>query len=189
MQDSNSSFSWGTTMKSTICLALAMVLFGACSYAHTSHGSENENSSHLDPGFSLAVTPPANPLSLRSPINITITVKNITDKDIFWSSETGPDNAYMAFRYLLKKDGREVETTFFHRVITGRQRQGDPAAVYSGSSILFPKPPGIMFVMTVDLRRLYEITEPGQYELDISRFTEDNKTVVRANTVTLNIVP
>ena len=46
-----------------------------------------------------------------------------------------------------------------------------------------------MFVITVDLKRLYQITEPGQYTLEISRVAEDDKTIVHSNTVTLNIVP
>jgi hypothetical protein len=90
---------------------------------------------------------------------------------------------------MLKKDGREVETTLFHRKITGRQREGDPKEIDEGGTVLIAYPPGIMFTSKIDLRRLYEIIEPGQYTLEISRIAEDNKTVVHSNTVTLNIVP
>jgi hypothetical protein len=43
--------------------------------------------------------------------------------------------------------------------------------------------------MTIDLKRLYEITEPGEYTLDVSRIEDGNKTTVHANIVTLKIVP
>ena len=44
-----------------------------------------------------------------------------------------------------------------------------------------------MFVMMVDLDRLYEIREPGLYNLVITRLAEDDKTIVRSNAVTLDI--
>jgi len=43
--------------------------------------------------------------------------------------------------------------------------------------------------MPIDLKRLYEIKEPGVYTLDVSRFDEDSKTMVRSKTLTLKIVP
>jgi hypothetical protein len=73
--------------------------------------------------------------------------------------------------------------------MSGRQRAKDPVEVLSESTILLPKPPGTMFVHTVDLKRLYQIAEPGRYTLDVSRIAEDDKTIVHSNTITLNIVP
>ena len=95
----------------------------------------------------------------------------------------------MDFTYLLVKDGREVETTFFHRKISGRNRSDGRPEVWTGSSILRPRPPGTIFVMPIDLNRLYEIKQPGAYLLDVSRFDEDSKTTVRSKTLTLKIVP
>jgi len=95
----------------------------------------------------------------------------------------------MACRYDLERNGHEVETTFFHRKITGRNRLGDPNEVYAGSSVVFPNPPGKMFEMKIDLKRLYQITEPGEYTLHVSRYDEESKTTVDANAVTIRIEP
>jgi hypothetical protein len=168
---------------------LATVLSGICCVAQTSPDAATQKPTSTDPGFTITVAPPASPIRVGSPIKVTITVKNVTNSDIYWNSDRGPDTVYNAFRLLLRKDGREVETTFFHRKITGRNRPGDPNEVGSGSSILLPHPPGTMFVMTIDLKRLYEITEPGEYTLDVSRIEDGNKTTVHANIVTLKIVP
>jgi hypothetical protein len=46
-----------------------------------------------------------------------------------------------------------------------------------------------MFVMTIDLKRLYQITEPGDYTLEVSRDAEDDKTVVHSNSLALKILP
>jgi hypothetical protein len=180
-------------MKVINCLATVLMLSGICRFglAQTSPVVGNGTSVSAAPGYTITLTEPTNPFSLDLPILVTMTIKNITGGDIFWRAFRGTDKDswYPDFRYLLKKDGKEAETTFFHRKISGRQRSGDPAEVSSGSTILLPKPPGTMFVITVDLKHLYQITEPGQYTLEISRVAEDDKTFVHSNTVTLNIVP
>lgn len=171
--------------------ALAALLNGISCLGQAASPAQTDQPISQAPGYTLTLDQPTVDLHLGAPIEVTLTVKNITDHDIFWSArwEIGKDGAYKGFRYRLMKDGKEADTTFFHRYISGRQRPGDPNEVDSGSSILLPKPPGIIFVMTLDLGRLYKITEPGQYTLGISRVAEDNKTIVHANTITLNIVP
>jgi hypothetical protein len=105
----------------------------------------------VNPVFSITVDPPAAPIRLGSPINVTVTVTNISGKEIYMESYRSQNAKYMDFTYLLVKDGREVETTFFHRKISGRNRSDDPPEVWTGSSILRPRPPGTIFVMPIDL--------------------------------------
>jgi hypothetical protein len=176
-------------MKRSKLFAMVVLLFGPCCFGQVSPNTPNEKPPSLNREFSITVDPPAAPIGLGSPINVTVTVTNISSKEIYWSSDRGKDTVYKAFVVLLVKDGREVETTFFHRKITGRQRPDDPLETDDGSSISLRHPPGKMFVMTIDLTRLYEIKEPGLYKLDVSRFDEYSKATVRAKTLTLTIVP
>jgi len=171
--------------------AILIALSGVFCSAQTSPAAANSKPTPMPqgPGYTLTVDQPLSSISLKAPISVTMTVKNISGEEILWRAYRGKDSEYKGFRFLLKKNGQEVETTFLHRKLTGRQRQDDPSDVMSGSSIVFPWEAEKKFLMTIDLKRLYEITEPGQYTLDISRPEEDNKTVVRANTVTLDIVP
>ena len=159
--------------------------------AQTSPVVGSGSSAAMAAGYTITLTHPTNSFRLGSPIQVTMTVKNITDRDIFWSASRGTDNDtwYADFRFLLTKDGKEVETTSFHRLISGRQRPNDPVAIWSKSTILIPKPPGTIFVITVDLKHLYQITEPGQYMLEISRVAEDNKTIVHSNLAAINVEP
>jgi hypothetical protein len=140
-----------------------------------------------DPGFSIFVTASTTLYKLGEPVQVTVTVTNNTNHDVFWSAERVREPQYMACRYDLERNGHEVETTFFHRKITGRNRVGDPNEVYSGSSILLREPPGKIFDMKIDLARLYEITEPGEYTLRVSRYDEGTRTTVHANVVTIRI--
>jgi len=154
-------------------------------------GAGDGNPASAASGYTITLTQPKNPFHLDSPIQVTMTIKNITQKDILWRAgrSTDIDAWYHDFQFLFQNNGKEVETTFFHRKISNRQRPDDPVDVWSGSTILLPKPPGTMFVMTIDLKHLYQITEPGQYMLEVSHLAEDDRTVVRSNAVTLSIVP
>jgi hypothetical protein len=144
------------------------------------------------PVFSITLEPPSTPIRLGSPVKITVTITNITSKDIYLDSTrtTSDIGAYRDFQYLLAKDGQEVETTFFHRRMTARYRPDDPQeAPWSGSSILLPHPPGKIWAMTIDLKRLYEIKQAGEYTVIVSRFDDYSKTIVRSNTLRFKIVP
>jgi hypothetical protein len=163
-------------------------LLGLCCFGQTSSNAAANRSTTVDPGYSIMVAPPADPIRLGSPINVTVTVKNISEREIYWRSEFS-DTAYRAFSVLLMKNGSEVETTSFGRKVRGQQRPGDPPDVEGGGSILSSVAPGKSFSLTLDLKRLYEITEPGLYTLDVSRMEDGNAANVRAKTLTLKVVP
>lgn len=175
-------------MKWINSFTMAIFLFGPCCFAQTPPNAVNDKSATLKPEFSIVVTPPAGPIKLGVPVNVSVTVTNVSGKEIYWMAES-PDTAYRALNILLKKEGRKVETTAFHRKITGTQRRDDPADVELGNATVSPIPPGKSFTLSIDLTRLYEITEPGVYTLGLGRYDENTKTSVFSNTLTLNIVP
>jgi hypothetical protein len=170
-----------------LALAMVVVLVGSCCFGQAPSKVATKTLVVADPGYSITLTPPADPVRVGSPINVIVTVKNISNKEIYWESEFS-DTAYRAFTILLTKNGSEVETTAFHRKVRSKQRAGDPPEVEHGGSILSTVAPGKSFTFTIDLERLYQITEPGVYVLDISRLGNDHSTVVRAE-MSLKVVP
>jgi hypothetical protein len=168
-----------------LCL-MAAAFAGPWCFAQSARQSSTTPAG-VNPGYSIRVASPTSPIQLGSPCNIAITVKNITNKEIPWRSEF-PDTAYRAFHIVLNGNAQEVETTPVHRRLRGEQRPTDPPQVESGGSLLSFIPPGKSVTFTVDLTRLYNITNPGQYKLDVSRI-EDNNVVVHGNPVTLKFVP
>ncbi len=176
-------------MTRTKQIVVAVLLFGSCCFGQSSPNATTQKPTSSSPAFSLAVDPPAGPIRLGSPVNVTATLTNITTGDINLSSDKSGNGMYTDFTYSLTKDGHEAETTYFDRKITGRQRADDLQEVGAGSSILLPHQPGKVFVWTIDIKKLYQITEPGSYTFEVSRFDEYSKTVVRSKTVTLNMVP
>ena len=171
-------------------LALAMIFAGLCLGQTASPRTTGPSPHSPGPPFAIALDGPSAPVRLNAPISVNITVTNISAKEIWWQWERQhKDAGYRAFSWLLTKGGREVETTLFHRKISGRQRAEDPQEVEHFSSFPVTYPQGKMFTVTVDLNRLYEIKEPGAYTLYVSRLDENSKTTVRSNTLTLNVVP
>ena len=177
-------------MKSRKLVALAILTSGVWCFGQSVPKAEKEGSAPVNSAISLAVDLPATPIRLDAPqINVNITATNVSDKDVWfelWRDKNGP---YKIFRILLMQHGTEVQTTFFHRKITGRQTPDDPLEVESGSLFPVVYPPGKMFVDEIDLKRLYEISAPGVYTLDVSRFDEQSKPTIRSKTVTLKIEP
>lgn len=167
-------------MKRILFITLGIIIGCSC-IAQTSRSSVPH------PVFSIVLSPPAGPISAASPINIKVTVQNISGKDIPWTAQFA-DTAYKAFLFSLDKDGKEVETTFFYRKITDKQRAGDPNEVSDASSFLGVFAAGKSFTETIDLKRLYQITGPGSYTLGVSRYDDESATMV-SSYLTLKIGP
>src|SRR5882672_3492270 len=100
-------------MKRDKFLALVLLLSGPNCFSQTPPAATAKPKQN--PVFSIAVAPPDDPIKLDSPILITVTVTNISGREAYWASDRGADGGYTDFRYLLMKDGHEVETTLFHR--------------------------------------------------------------------------
>jgi hypothetical protein len=177
-------------MKSSkwVVFAMLMVAF-PCLSQRPSNVSET-NSSSVNPGYTLTIGNTAEQFHLNAPVNIAITVKNISSDNIYWRAEFG-NTGYHSFHFLLKSNGKEPETTRFHRLVRNEPRPDDQpeAAKGSGSSIVSALEPGKSFTLMIDLSKLYKITELGQYTLEVSRTQEGTKAVIHSNTVTFNVVP
>jgi hypothetical protein len=143
------------------------------------------------PNYTITITPPSGPLSLQSPLLIEIYYTNTTSSDIYMTADIC--STCTAERILLTKDGKEVETTAFQRLSTGRGQPSD-SKLFSrrdGNTRILRYRPGIFWKFNLDLRKLYNITEPGQYTIGASRTeaTKDGKVAVNSNSVTLDIIP
>jgi len=146
----------------------------------------------LKPNYTITITPPSGPLSLKSPLLVEMYYTNTTTSDRIYM-DVVICSTCVSERILLTKDGKEVDTTPWQRVVTGRGSPSDwklyPSR--SGNSRSFCPAPGAFWKVNLDLRAFYNITEPGQYGLTASRTqtTKDGRVVVKSNTVTLDIVP
>jgi len=167
------------------------LLVGFCCLGPAQAKAAAQAPSHPAPTFSIVLTGPVSPVPLNWPVNVKWSVTNTTNHAIGWAIpwSTSKDAGYLQFSYMLEKDGHEVATTFFDRKISGRVRPDDPrltSADLRGSTVLVPRPPGKIFDMGIDLKRLYKITEPGTYTFQVSRY-DVSKTLVKSNTITITV--
>ena len=144
------------------------------------------------PNYTITMTPPSGPLSLASPLLIETFYTNTTSSDIYMTADIC--RTCTAEQILLTKDGKEVEATPFQRMSTGRGQPSDWKLLppdHTANTRTNRYPPGVFWKVDLDLRKLYKITEPGEYTVKASRTeeTKDGKIVVTSNTVTLDIVP
>ena len=79
--------------------------------------------------------------------------------------------------------------TAFHRKIRNEQRADESQDVQNTDTTLFPLTPGVSLNFTIDLVRLYRITDPGTYTVEISEVDENSKTTVHAEPISLRIAP
>ena len=181
-----------SAMKWTKIVGALGLLVGFCCLAPMQAKAADQSPSRPAPAFSIVLTGPASPVPLNWPVRVTWTATNTSDRDVHWAFQwsTSKDAGFLLFSYLLEKDGHEVETTFFNRKMSGRVRPDDPdldVADLRRDTVLLPVPPGKMFEMAIDLKRLYEITEPGVYTFKVIRYDDVSKTTVRSNTVAITI--
>ena len=168
-------------------LGSAIMMLTLCCHAQTTKSGESAKNDAPKPNFSLDISSPSNPVRLGSQLKVTLMVTNISGGEIGWESYR-PDTAYRGFGFLLTKDGREVETTPYHRFLSGRIRPDDPLSGGAFSSIVFQVKPGTVLTEAIDLGDLYFVTEPGEYKLEVSRFDDSTKSTARSNALVLKIV-
>jgi hypothetical protein len=143
------------------------------------------------PNYTITLTPPSGPLSLTSPLLIEMYYTNTTNSDIYMTANMC--STCTGQQILLTKGGKEVETTPWQRMTTGRGQPSD-AKLFPrshGNTRVFRYPPGVFWKVNLDLRKFYNITEPGEYKVTVIRTeaTKEAKVVVKSNTVALDIVP
>jgi hypothetical protein len=114
-------------MKMTIFIASVLALAGICPFrsAQSSPVTGSDDSTSTSPGYTITLTQPSNPISLKSSIQVTMTINNITSGDVLWRAvrSTDPNSWHSGFSFLLRKNGAEIETTSFHRKCQGDNEQ------------------------------------------------------------------
>src|SRR5258708_10138762 len=101
-------------------LGIAMLFAQSC-LGQTSAKTAGPSPQSSSPAFVIAVDGPTPPVHLDSPININITVTNVSGKEIWFQWDRYKDATYTAFTFLLTNGAHEVETTFVHRKLSDMQ--------------------------------------------------------------------
>jgi hypothetical protein len=131
------------------------------------------------PTFSLKLSSSSPVFALDSPITVDVKITNIGQAELYIDS--GPAPGYRFFRYSLRKANVDVPMTELDRWLRNELLPGDVPLGYLGPTVLFRLSPDKSMNSRIDLSKLFEIKEAGEYELTVERFNVDkNQKVVSA---------
>jgi hypothetical protein len=139
--------------------------------------------------FSLTVTTPQSIITAGAELRVQVTLKNITDHDIFVSRDFARETAERNYVIDVRDEsGQIAPDTAYNRK---RKDPGDakhPNVRY-GSHMLETLKPGEELNDDAVVTKLYDITLPGKYSLQVSRQSSDapGGNIVKSNKIGITV--
>jgi len=143
--------------------------------------------------FSLMISADEPTVSSGSEIWLTITMENKSDHDISVYRENTPDQGGFVYKVDVHEDkGTTVPETKFGRRIQGhdtpeeRAREPYVTLTSGGEQTLAP---GKKMTDRININRLYALSRPGKYIIQVRRFDPENKAFVMSNKIIVTVTP
>jgi hypothetical protein len=138
---------------------------------------------HVDPAFAVRIRLEPDVVKAKSEIRVKTTVVNNSNGKI--SLERSPeDMAELEFQV----DVRDNQGNPAHLTEYGRQvikQEGIPLVThFAGYTVLHP---GGTLKCDVVITRLYDLTQPGKYTIQVQRIEDALKMIVKSNTITVTV--
>ena len=134
--------------------------------------------------FSITIRAPEDEVQIGSDMRVTITLKNLSTKQVLIARHTGADSPEFSYRIVVRDAaGREVEESAYGRGIR------DERAQTAGRSIVDYVQPGGIAVQTAHIGKLVNLRRPGRYTVQVSRKDSASGVTVKSNEITLSVVP
>jgi hypothetical protein len=159
------------------------------------------------PSFSLTIGTPKSALPVGSEVRLDVTVTNISDHDVALTWSSPPELIY-AFDIRDSKGRSPAETERLRWVrgkvaktasgktveldssgkASGRDKVGEPVFGVPGVAIQGSVyKPGQGHSESIILNRTYDLSQPGNYTIQLSKKDSATKTVVKSNAITVTI--
>jgi hypothetical protein len=135
--------------------------------------------------FSITIRAPEDEVQLGSDMRVTITLKNLSTKQVLIARHTGTDSPeFSSFRIVVRDaQGREVEESAY------AQRLRSESAQAAGRSVVDYVQPNGIAVQTAHVTKLVNLRRPGRYTVQVSRRDPVSGVTVKSNEITLSVVP
>jgi hypothetical protein len=147
------------------------------------------------PKFSLTIKTAQGTVKVGSDVVVEAEMKNTSVEDIFYSALTGrgqdPGRSGFAWE-ILNVEGKPVPLTEYGLKINHLESPQDEVGPggyipSAGKTVYGLLGPGKAIVENRTLSKEYDLSKPGKYTVQASRF--DGKTDVKSNTLTLTVMP
>jgi Carboxypeptidase regulatory-like domain len=117
------------------------------------------------------------------PIKIAIRMKNISDHDITMVAVGGNTQAELNYEIIARvKNGEMLNETIYGKGLKGG---------VAGSRKLFTLKPGAEITETSDINKLYDMSMPGEYVIQVEKElpASEGKGTIKSNTITVTVTP
>lgn len=142
--------------------------------------------------FSLTLSAGQSRVQVGFPVIVKIVAKNITNHKILLWWENAYDQGGFVYRADVRDDKNNLspDTKFGRRVKSrGVSPNMAPEDLMVGSGGYLPMKPGESRTDLVNVRKLCDLTHPGKYTIQVSRFDDESKTWVKSNFIGLTVIP
>lgn len=139
--------------------------------------------------FSISISAPEPSVRVGSAIRINATITNTTSEDAWISMTTGSRGEFDFTIDVNDGTGHvPVETEYF-RAIKGKHGTSGPQLVvtYGGGPRLVK--PGGSLTTAIQLDKLYDMSKPEKYAIQVGRPDEVSKETVKSNKITVTVTP
>jgi hypothetical protein len=142
------------------------------------------------PAFSITISAP-DVISAGSEPKLSIVLKNTSDHKIMLTRSLQTDRGELHHDVEVRDDkGDLVPEMEYHQKLKGRLPATPgkaPPPPIVGSDIFVTMKPGETRNDDLTISKLYDLSKPGKYTIQVSRFDETAKAVVKSNTITVNV--
>lgn len=145
------------------------------------------------PPLSLSIRPAKGDAKAGSTVQIEITVKNISDHDISWGTAyVAPFVEVTDQANIVDGNGAKIPETEFGTRVMGHRTPDDEArspSIVFGKDVWVPLKAGKSFTYQLNLDKLYDLSLPGKYVVQIERLDIDSNIAIKSNKITVTVIP
>ena len=178
---------------SRIALPLMLSASAVVGTTTISLGGQNDKpNTEAKASISLSLLSTKNVFKSSSLIRVTVTMTNISNHEIFYWRENADDPSGFEYKIdILKGPSPKSTDTKFGRYFKGREdpAQLTPDTPLNGSGGWRTLKAGDKIIDTVNISKMYDLSQAGSYEIQLRRFDEESKAFVKSNTITITITP
>jgi hypothetical protein len=168
-------------------LVVVIVWVGVLSgFTGTLCGQTEQTTTPSRPALSLSLSPVADKITAGSPMPVTITMKNISDHEISYWREMTDDPGGFEYKISAWDDKQTAALdSKFGKALRGRE---DPAFLTAdtplrGTGGWRTLKPGETLTDRVNVGRLFDLSRPGKYTIQVQRLDLDTKSFVMSNKI------
>ncbi len=173
-------------MRNYLKLLARLIIFSlSCVASHHAYGQCSQPKQDAKPATVLAITAAQESIAAGSPVWVELTVTNKSKHEIsLWREVSGRD-----FQVEVKDHkGKFAKDTKYGYSRNGR---ADPARLtpedLSGSGACVTLGPGKSLSYKLDISKLYDLTQPGEYTIQAERSDSESTATVKSNKIVIKL--